>query len=108
MSTIEALKMQLDALQTRYYESQVQAPTRSLPGASMDSFPMALLANQLPALPSFSANPNADEGFDDWLERLELVAEACCWDDKAKLVNLATHLCGQASKFYRSCTPHER
>ena len=55
-------------------EMQVNAPTRSSPGASMDSIPIVLFPDQLPALLRFSGDSNADEVFDDWLECLELVA----------------------------------
>ena len=57
---------------------------------------MALLAQQLPSLPNYSGdNADADgEGFNEWLERLELVATTCGWDDQAKLVNVATRLRG--------------
>ena len=48
------------------------------------------------------------ESFSDWLERLELVASTCKWDNQAKLVNVATRLRGTASRFYRSCTPLQR
>ena len=40
-------------------------------------------------------------------KRVELVASACRWDDQAKLVNVATHLRGTASRFYRSCKPQQ-
>ena len=62
------------------------------------------------SLPSFSGEQpdRGDENFNEWLERLELVASACKWDDQAKLVNVATRLRGPASQFYRSCTPQQR
>ena len=45
-----------------------------------------------------------EQSFTDWIEQLELIAEACRWNDQAKLVNLVTRLRGQAYSFYRSCT----
>ena len=72
-----------------------------------DALSVTLLAQQLPTLPNFNGeNLEGDgESFSDWLERLELVASTCKWDDQAKLVNVATRLRGTASRFYRSCTP---
>ena len=32
-----------------------------------------------------------------------MIAEAHHWDERTKLVNLVTRLCGQAYSFYRSC-----
>ena len=71
---------------------------------------MALFAQQLPALPNFNGDHEDGDGesVDDWLERLELVAGACNWDDQARLVNVATRLRGEASRFYRSFTPQQR
>ena len=48
------------------------------------------------------------ESFPDWKEQFKLVAEACCWTDQSKLVNLITRLRGQAYSYYRSCTPEQR
>ena len=48
------------------------------------------------------------ESIDDWLERLELVAATCHWEEQAKLVNVAARLRGSASRFYRCCTPQQR
>jgi hypothetical protein len=47
---------------------------------------MALLAQQLPCLPNFFGDQADGDGdtIDDWLERLELVAGICGWDDQAK------------------------
>ena len=61
------------------------------------------------SLPSFSGEQpdRGGENFNEWLERLELVASACKWDDQAKLVNVATRLRGPASQFYQSCTPQQ-
>ena len=75
-----------------------------------DTLTMALLAQQLPPLPNFTGNNlDADgETFEDWLERLELVAATCHWNDQTKLVNIATRLRGSASHFYRSCPPQQR
>ena len=73
----------------------------------LDSLSAVLLAQQLPPLPNFTGNCVDGEGesIDDWLERLELVAATCHWEEQAKLVNVAARLRGSASRFYRSCTP---
>ena len=44
----------------------------------------------------------------DRLEQLELVANACHWDESTRLVNLVTRLNGQAVAFYRSCDTRKR
>ena len=82
----------------------------SIVSTPSDTLTMALLAQQLPPLPNFTGdNLDADgESFEDWLERLELVATTCHWNDQTKLVNIATRLRGSASCFYRSCPPHQR
>ncbi len=75
----------------------------------VNSLSMAMLAQQLPPLPKFSGDGlsgGEEERFDEWLERLDLVATTCGWSDQAKLVNLITRLRGPA--FYRSCTPQQR
>ena len=78
--------------------------------ATLNPILMALFAQQLPALPNFNGDHEGGDGesVGDWLERLELVAGACNWDDQARLVNVATRLRGEASRFYRSCTPQQR
>lgn len=89
-------------------EAVVPVPT--LAAAPLNTLSMALLAQQLPSLPNFSGDQADGDGdtIDDWLERLELVAGICGWDDQAKLVNVATRLRGSASRFYRSCPPQQR
>ena len=82
----------------------------TLAATPLGTLSMALCSQQLPSLPNFSGD-NADtdkEYFSEWLERLELVAITCGWDDQAKLVNVATRLRGAASRFYRSCPPQQR
>jgi len=85
-------------------------PVSTLAAAPLDALSVALLAQQLPTLPTFNGeNLDGDgESFGEWLERLELVASTCKWDDQAKLVNVATRLRGTASRFYHSCTPQQR
>ena len=85
-------------------------PVSTLAAAPLDALSVALLSQQLPSLPNFHGeNLEGDgESFNDWLEHLELVASTCKWDDQAKLVDIATRLRGTASRFYRSCTPHQR
>ena len=76
-------------------------PVLTLAATPFDAFSMALLAQQLLSLPSFSGKqPDGDAGnFSEWMERLELVASTCHWDDQAKLVNIATCLHGSVSRF---------
>lgn len=68
----------------------------------------ALLAQQMPPIPNLSGDSTGKESdtFVDWSEQFQLVAEACRWSDQVKLVNLATHLKGQAYAFYPSCSLH--
>ena len=91
-------------------EGEAVEPVSTLAVAPLDALLVALLAQQLPTLPTFNGeNLDGDgESFSEWLERLELVASTCKWDDQAKLVNVATCLRGIASRFYRSCTPQQR
>ena len=69
-------------------------PVSTLAATPLDTLSMALLAQQLPSLHSFSGEqPDGDgENFSEWLKHLELVATTCRWDDQAKLVNVATLL----------------
>jgi len=73
---------------------------------------LGVLANQVPPLPRFSGETDSGKGdsetFADWRERFEMVAEVYQWDQRAKLVNLVTRLCGQAYSFYRSCDIRQR
>ena len=98
---------------------RVSASTRSALLSSSDqgavaSSPLNLgvFANQIPPIPKFSGevdNGKGDlENFTDWKERFEMVAEAYHWDERTKLVNLVTRLCGQAYSFYRSCDGSQR
>ena len=88
----------------------VQPTGETLTSPQGDSLSMILMAQQLPSLPTFSGERTEgdSEGFDDWLERLELVANMCGWNDQTKLVNVVTRLRGAASSFYRSCAPQDR
>ncbi len=81
------------------------------PLQTVNPLSMAMLAQQLPPLPKFSGDGNLggeEERFDEWLERLEMVASVCGWNKQAKLVNLITRLRGPAYSFYCSCTPQQR
>ena len=82
----------------------------TLAAAPLDALSVSLLAQHLSTLPNFNGEDLEGDGesFGDWLERLELVASTCKWDDQVKLMNVATHLRGTASRFYRSCTPQQR
>ena len=78
--------------------------------STIDHVTAALLAQQIPPLSKFSGDVSDGEGesFSDWKEQFELVAGACYWTDQSKLVNLVTHLRGQAYSYYRSCTSEQR
>ena len=84
-------------------------PVRTLAMAPLNTLSVALLAQQLPSLSTFSRDQTDGEGetIDEWLERLKLVVGACGWDNQMKLVNVATCLRGSASRFYRSYTPQQ-
>ena len=73
---------------------EAMEPVSTLAAAPLDALSVALLAQQLPSLPNFNREnlEGIGESFNDWLERLELAASACKWDDQAKLVNIATRL----------------
>ena len=51
---------------------------------------------------------NDGESFSEWIERLEMVAGVCNWNEQTKFVNVATRLRGPAFRFYSSCTPQQR
>ena len=89
-------------------EAVVPVPT--LAAAPLDALSMTMLAQQLPPLPNFTGDHADGDGetFEEWLERLELVATTCGWNDQTKLVNLATRLRGSASRYYRTCPPQQR
>ena len=64
----------------------------------------AILANQLPPIRPFDGDTmESGETFTDWIEQLEMVASISNWDERTRLVNLTTHLRGQAYSFYKSC-----
>ena len=69
-----------------------------------------LVTHQVPPINKFSGEDLDKEGetFQDWVEQFETIAQMCGWDDQAWLVNLTTHLCGQAYSFYRTCSPQQR
>ena len=83
--------------------------TSSSGGSAIDHVTAALLAQQIPPLSKFSGEVSDWEGecFSDWKEQFELVAGACYCTDQSKLVNLVTHLRGQAYSYYRSCTSEQ-
>ena len=85
-------------------------PLPYLATAPLDALSMTLLAQQLPPLPNFAGEhmDGDEETFEEWLERLELVAATCHWDNQTKLVNIATRLRGSAFRFYRTCPPQQR
>ena len=69
-----------------------------------------LLGQQLLPINKFSGENLhvEEEAFQEWIEQFKLIAELCGWNDQAKLINLTTHLRGQAYQFYRTCTPEQR
>ena len=68
-----------------------------------------LVAHQLPPLEKFTGDTSGEaETVVEWLEQFELIANACHWNESAKLVNLVTRLKGQAFAFYHSCDPRKR
>ena len=67
--------------------------SHTLAAIPANTVPMAILAQQIPSLPNFSEdNSDGRESFDNWLEGVVLVADACRWDNQAKVGNLATRL----------------
>ena len=65
----------------------------------------ALLTQQLQLIGKFTGENDGghEETFMDWIEQLELVAEAFGLDDQTQYINVVTRLRGQALTFYRSC-----
>ena len=69
----------------------------------------ALLGQQVPSLEKFRGDNGAGgETIQEWIEQLELMAEAFGWDERTKLVHLTTRLAGTALAFFRSCTAEQR
>lgn len=84
---------------------------RESAGALATAMSTVFLAQQLPPLSKFdgSAGPGGDkETIKEWLEQFELVAGVCRWDAQTKLVNLVTHLRGEAYSFFKSCSATQR
>ena len=82
------------------------ASVSTLPITPMNALSMSLLP-----LANFIGDRLEEDGetFEEWLERLELIAATCHWDEGVKLVNIATRLRGPALPFYRICSPqHQR
>ena len=79
-----------------YGHGEAVVPVPTLAAAPLDALSRTLLAQQLPPLPNFTGDHmdgDVDgESFQEWLERLEMVAATCHWDDQTKLVNIATRL----------------
>ena len=83
------------------------ADSSSVSGAGKSTYPW--IAQALPVLGKFSGEETADgEEVDSWIEQLEMLADACGWDEKVKLVHLTTRLKGPALSFYRSCSEDQR
>ena len=93
-----------------YGHAEAVAPVTTLAVAPLDALSMTLLAQQLPPIPNFTGDRMDGDGemFEEWLERLEMVAATCHWDDRTKLGNIATRLRGSASRLYRTCSPQQR
>ena len=64
-----------------------------------------LLAHQLPPMEQFIGEDAAESGetFQNWIEQLEMIASISHWNERTKLMNLTTHLRGQAYAFCKSC-----
>ena len=92
-----------------YGHGEAVVPVPTLAAAPLDALSRTL-AQQLPPLPNFTGDHMDGDGesFQEWSERLEMVAATCHWDDQTKLENIATRLRGSASRFYRSCPPQQR
>ena len=86
---------------------RVSVNTECICAVASSPLNLGVFANQIPPIQKFSGevdNGKGDlENFTDWKERSEMTAEAHHWDERTKLVNLVTRLCGQAYSFYRSC-----
>ena len=83
------------------------ADSSSVSDAGKSTYPW--IAQALPVLGKFSGEETADdEEVDSWIEQLEMLADACGWDEKVKLVHLTTRLKGPALSFYRSCSEDQR
>ena len=81
----------------------------TVPTAPLPALYLQLVAHQLPPLAKFTGDTSGEaETVVEWLEQFELIANACHWNESAKLVNLVTRLKGQAFAFYRSCDPQKR
>ena len=60
-----------------------------------------MLAHQLPPIQQFTGEDTTESGetFEDWIGLLEMITSIRGWDEWTKLVNLTTHLRGQAYAF---------
>ena len=98
------------SMDASYGHGEAVVPVPTLAVAPLDALSRTLLAQQLPPLPNFTRDHTDGDGesFEEWSERLEMVAATCHWDDQTKLVNTATRLRGSASRFHRSCSPQQR
>ena len=70
----------------------------------------ALLTQQLQLVGKFSGSRGAqkEEPFEDWIERLEMIAVAFNLGERAQLLNLTSRLEGQALAYYRTCTSEQK
>ena len=56
------------------------------------------ITQQFPPLPNFSAS--SEDSFQNWIGQFELVAEIYKWSKQAKVMNLITHVRGEAFQFF--------
>jgi hypothetical protein len=107
-TTVTGIQPQVDVPDGASSSTNGQSVVQQPPMSSL-SLQAALSNQQMIQIPKFSGEQSSDyESFEEWQEQFELVANACQWNESAKLVNLATRLKDQAYSFNRSCTPDQR
>ena len=102
------------SMDASYGHGEAVVPVPTLAAAPLNVLSRTLLAQQLPPLQTSpettrigTGTDRDGESFEEWSERLEMVAATCHWDNQTKLVNTATRLRGSSSHFYRSCSPQQ-
>ena len=67
------------------------------------------MAQQMPDIPQYDGSKEEGaETIDDWIDRLEIIADAFEWDEQTKIAHLTSRLRGAALAFYRLCTPSQK
>ena len=83
--------------------------TSSVSGVTDGVHRAAVSAQQVPTINKFSGAETVDrETIEDWIEQIEIIADAFKWDEATKLVHLTTRLTSAALTFYRSCSADQR